>query len=240
MPRPVVWRSLSAAVLFGSVVLLVGCRSAVSTHVTRSQEDCGWDTRKLRGVPVTVKIPTHLELRVMERRYVNADGGPLVVGNDCLTARRVEVSVREKDEMFTVDAVRPAAGKIDYSAEFRGQFFKSFNSKVEDKTIESITNAITNITGELGKLPKGRSTSTTLEEKGVAFVDSLVAARVFEVSAPDRDEQIREFLETYINGCAPPCPPPHCPPPVVVLPVAPPVIPLQQLPAPVPVPAPPK
>ncbi len=187
-----------------AILGMTGCASAVSTHVTPDPEKCGWRKKRLEGVPITVKVPTHLEIQVVERCYLNSDGSKSVIS----PARFVNVNVREKDQVFTVDAVRPASGTLNYLATFQGQYFKTFNSKVEDKTIQSITDAITGITGELGKLPKAKSTgfSKSADDAKIPYVESLVAVREFDVHDPNLECEVRDFLHTYI--CFVECPKP--------------------------------
>lgn len=235
------------SMICGSLVCMSSCTSAVSTHVTPDPVRGGWATNNLRGIPITVKVPTHLELRVTERRYIDSNGKYVritprnqetstppapganppngstnsnsnasagvqtqtsITDNPILSTRSIEVTVREKDEVFTVDAVRPASGTLAYQAEFRGQYFKTFNSKVEDKTLESITNAIKNITGEVEKTSKALSAGSIVDSSGkeIPFVDHLVAVKLFDVYDPMLAQSVREFLHTYVNGCNPPCP----------------------------------
>lgn len=198
MPTPRLSRYVSAACLF-SAVTIVGCRSAASTYVQPDPEHGGWSTRHLRGVPITVKVPTHLEVRVVERQYLNK-GEPVTV---LTCARRVELDVREKDEVFTVDAVRPGAGTLNYKATFDKQYFKTFDSKVEDKTIEAVTNAIATITPSLKNLaapPKGKSASAKSADVELPFLDHLVAVRVFDVHDPGLEAAVRDFLACHLCG----------------------------------------
>lgn len=209
-PSPLLRRAsrLAFLVTFG----VVSCKSAVSTHVTPNPNGGGWCTNKLRGVPVTVKVPTHLEIRVVERRFLAKDGkGALTTADKHpVVARHVEMDVREKDEVFTVDAVRPASGTLAMKATFdeNEQFFKTYNSKVEDKTIQSITDALKNITGEIAKLPGGKSTSYRgPETEQWKYVEHLVAVMMFDVHDPNLEAHVREFLHLHINGCTPDCQP---------------------------------
>lgn len=201
MPTPHLSRYVSAACLF-SAVTIVGCRSAASTYVQPDPERGGWTTRHLRGVPITVKVPTHLEVRVVERQYL-ALGKEGEQPSVLTCARRVELDVREKDEVFTVDAVRPGAGTLNYKATFNKQYFKTFDSKVEDKTIESITNAIATITPSLKNLAapaKGKSSSADSADEKLPFIDHLVAVRVFDVHDHGLEAAVRDFLACYLCG----------------------------------------
>ena len=41
-----------------------------STHVVHKPRECTWETKKLHGVPITVKVPSQLEVRVIETKYL--------------------------------------------------------------------------------------------------------------------------------------------------------------------------
>ena len=236
--------------LCAAVVLAAGCRSATSTHVMPNPYVGGWDTKKIRGVPITVKVPTHLEVRVIEKRFykpstnVEVDAelayrtavekrgatpddmtnamtaktaalNHLVVrdkhGNP-LAVRVVRHDMREKDQLFTVDAVRPAAGTMANSSEFTNsknpQFFSAFNSEVEDKTIPTITSLVPQLPTVLGNLAKAKGTSDAIlaaEASDMVVVEHLVAVHVFDVNDPCLTQNVQAFLDTYLNGCTTPC-----------------------------------
>jgi hypothetical protein len=187
------------------------CTSISSTHVKRNPEACGWDTKHLRGVPITVKVPTHLELKVIETQYLFGNS-PICVNGIPHATRRVEHTVREKDEIFTVDFARPAAGTGSADITFEGQYLKSVNGSIDDRTLRDITGAIKNIFGTLGKLPGAQPPIALTGLKGIGDVaeiqaiDSVIADRLFDVTDPMLAEHVREFVHTYLNGCAVPCP----------------------------------
>jgi hypothetical protein len=204
MLRRIRWRGVIVPALLGCCAAL-GCRSSVSTHVERGPLGYGWTTQKMAGVPVTVKMPTHLRVEVIEQRYLTSDnclvpdaqGRPLV-------GHRVQVTVQEKDQVFTVDSVRPAAGKLTYQAEFEDQYFKSLNTKVEDETIQKVTAAIGKFDPTpLKQLGKGtaKAQMTGGESAKVQLVESTVAAAVFDLSDPEMECHLREFLREYTNAC---------------------------------------
>ena len=198
----------------GTLPLATGCRSAVSTHVAPDPSGTFWETKRLRGVPVTVKLPTHLDVRVVERRYLRSTETngikaftPLEIGGVEFVSRHVEFQVREKDQVFLVDAVRPAAGKQTYNAEFDGQYFKEFDTRVEDKTIETVTNIVKQFTPKPPGKGSASAISQTPEVAGLTPVDRVVAAKVFEFRNPGLEADLRAFLDTYLNNCQIPCQP---------------------------------
>jgi hypothetical protein len=130
------WRALSCM-----LALCVGCTSIESTMVTRDDSNQNWERHNcLNGVPITLKVPTHLKLYVFEKHYLEPvkakvkepvlddkgkpekddDGKPVeqdvekVVG---IAPVNMDVVVRDfanefmyTDKIFVVDFKRPPAG----------------------------------------------------------------------------------------------------------------------------------
>ena len=221
MPTALVIKRWSCAALMFALSA-IGCRSAVSTLVTPDPENGGWKTKHLRGVPITVMVPTGLEIRIVEHRFFEVPVGSLpqavLDAKGCpLITRHVQYDIREKQEVFTVDAVRPAAGTLTYSSTFAGQYFSGFNTKVEDTTIDTITAAVKGITGVLPKksLTPAKSTSATPEQANMPYTEHVVAVKLFDVNSPCLTKEVQEFVDLYINDCPHPCPCPGstvCPP----------------------------
>lgn len=217
---PLMPRSLRLALIGVSAcgLALTGCRSTVSTHVTPDPLEGGWNTKKLRGIPVTVMVPTHLEVRVIERRFYQPGGDFAAVPG--ATTRLVQQTVREKEQVFMVDAVRPAAGTLTHSAGFDNtqnpQFFSSYNSRVDDKTISTIAKLIPGLPDVFANLKKARAVADGGVTPGdaslaMAYTDHLVAVKVFDVNDPSLTECVRQFMAEHVNchpvcstmGCAP-------------------------------------
>lgn len=80
--------------------------------LTRDESNSFW-TRKgnLKGVPITLKVPTHVNLTIFERHFLFEDGNgyhkriklPFVV-------RDFAQEFVYSEKIFTVDFKRPAAG----------------------------------------------------------------------------------------------------------------------------------
>jgi hypothetical protein len=204
-------RAALAAVACGAA--LAGCRSAVSTHVTPNPIEGGWDTKKVRGIPVTVKVPTGFEIKVMERRFYQPDFTEV----EGAVSRFVVTRVIDKDQVFMVDSVRPGAGTLNQAAGFNNtenkQFFSTYDTKIEDKTINTIAAIIPNLPDVLSNLKKARAVADTKEvttpadgSLAMVYTDHLVAVKLFDVNAPDLTDCVRQFMADYVN-CTPPCKP---------------------------------
>jgi hypothetical protein len=196
--------------------LMAGCTSIKSTFVERKPYGCGWDTRHLRGVPITVKVPTHLEVKVKETHYMSVRDGKetliLLPGGKRLATRSVEVNTRLKDEVFTVDFVKPAAGMADTKTSYHNQYFKKITGAVKDETIQDITNAFSGIVRKVGALPGGvKLTAGDLNKARIRAHEATIAVQLFEVHDPLLEEKIRGFVSPYVTDCFPPCNPGHAP-----------------------------
>src|SRR3954465_10418293 len=94
------------------LLAVIGCTSMTSTMLTRDESNRFW-TRKggLKGVPITLKVPTHVQLTVFERYFVVKDPNghrhrmqlPYVV-------RDFSSDFIYTEKIFTVDYKHPAAG----------------------------------------------------------------------------------------------------------------------------------
>jgi hypothetical protein len=206
---------LVPAVLGGCAV---GCRSSVSTHVERGPSGYGWVTQKMAGVPVTVKMPTHLRVEVIEQRYLNPADKCLVADfqGRPLVGHRLEVTVQERDQVFAVDSVRPAAGNLTYSATLNDQYFQTLNTKVEDQTIQRVNEVLGKFDPRpLKPVTQGAGKSVTAGGRPAAeveLVESTVAAAVFDLSGGDLECRLRDFLREHMNACH------ECRPPLALTP----------------------
>ena len=132
-------------------LLLSGCTSIRSTMLNRTEDDdfvgnsngdpkeCGM-TRPFKGVPITMKVPTHVDVRIIETYYLyNSDSGL----TQLRTRHRnlgVETAFVMTEKVFTVDFKRPLSGTIDYAATFGpDQYFDTIKTKVVDTTITDVT-----------------------------------------------------------------------------------------------------
>jgi hypothetical protein len=119
-----------------------GCTSIGSTMLTRDESNSFWTRKaKLQGVPITLKVPTHVKLTVFERHF-------LVTDRDTKRTRRLTLPFVVRDfsqefiyteKIFTVDFKRPAAGdynlKLDLSPD---QYIQKLQLDVTDETITQV------------------------------------------------------------------------------------------------------
>lgn len=205
------WRFVVSAAAVSGGMALTGCHSAVSTHVAPGPFGFGWETKKLKGVPVTVRVPTHLRLEVIEQRYIDPKTQCLLT-DACqrpILGRRVAWTIQERDEVFTVDSVRPASGRLTYAATLEDQYFKTFNTKIEDTTIQKITEVLGKFDPTPPKVPKGSGNALAgvAPAGNVTLVEGTIAAEIFDLRDPSLEDRVHAFLRQYVNDCHD-CPPP--------------------------------
>lgn len=201
--------------LIGIVLASVGCTSLRSTFLARDESNSCWQCTKLDGVPITLKVPTHVQVVIQETRYLvphmakdlSVSWVPLKDGSDAaggqpITAMDVKHEFIRTEKIFTVDFKRPAAGTIKFSADFDNQYLTKMSSDIEDRTIAEVSLAIERV---MRVLPR-RAGADLLSTKSLAGltlpeikeVTSVRAARVFEVDDPMFEVEMAHFMETHL------------------------------------------
>ena len=190
--------TILATVLLGCS--MTSCKSIESTFFSRNEMNTGWQkVEHLKGVPITLKVPTHLKVEVIEKHYLTTS---TIGGVSQVTHLKVPVPMREvrhdfirTEKMFTVDFKRPAAGRMDLTLEMNDeQYFKKIEHEVEDETINAISNLVQSVGSQFRPAAGGEDV-----EKNVKEVESVVAFKVFEIDAPDFELQLSEFLQCHLN-----------------------------------------
>jgi hypothetical protein len=195
--------SLAACVLLA----VIGCSSISSTMLTRDESNRFW-TRKgdLKGVPITLKVPTHVQLTVFERHFMVK--GPVKVPGEEPRARRVDLPFVIRDfsqefiyteKIFTVDYKHPASGTYNLHLDLTDdQYIKQFQHDVSDTTIADVTKLVKGLVPANGLGALQAKTAGAIEQETYE-IQSVVAVRMFEIDAPDFEEQMSEFLNCHLN-----------------------------------------
>lgn len=99
-------------ILLMQFVLCNGCSSIKTTAYDRLEDDTliANPDQHLKGVPVSLRVPTHLELTVEEKTFWRAEGTELIPVTSCRCTRTVSHEVKYTEKVFLVDPVRPGAG----------------------------------------------------------------------------------------------------------------------------------
>lgn len=206
----------SPRVALGLIALLVaGCNSISSTMLNRTESDMfignsngqpqhGNQARPFKGVPITVRVPTHVDVAILEEVIFRLSGDSICRVSRPQPTYDVKVVPVYTDKVFTIDLKRPAGGDLDYTIEFgdgeNSQYFKALNSKITDQTIQDINAAIQTVvkatTASTGN-PKPNDNPPKFEFKTEY---RTVAWKRFDLDAVDFEDQIACFVSSRLNS----------------------------------------
>lgn len=213
-------------ILVMGLVLLGGCNTFRTTAIDR----CDHDTlvvnpnHPMKGIPVALKVPTHLELKVIETTYWEKQENPgerptLVPLSTCRATRTVTHELCYTEKIFLVDPVRPCAGLQNYGFEFASNtegndadagkgYLKKVEYKIDDQTIKESANLVSNVLG----LVSAFQTSANEAKPNMGTLlstDRTVAFGRFDINSIGFEEEVASFLDLHVNhadcGC-PVCP----------------------------------
>lgn len=179
------------------VSTLSGCASFTSMMMNRDDDDNFSRNSNLpqKGVPVTVKVPTHLKVRIEEEYYITKDGVQLFPEKPI---RSVVTGLDYEGKVFMVDLKRPAVGTIqtDIQIDPNSQYFKAIKGKVVDNTIREITDILGQFNVQFAEKSSGG-----LEKVDLNTDYRTVAYGRFDINAVDFEQQLDQFFDTHINNC---------------------------------------
>lgn len=207
------------------VIVFAGCNSIRTTVLDRSEAGCLTSkpiAGHLKGVPVMVKVPTHVEVKVFQREfwYQDNDSDRLVPIKNEIPTRYVNTDLKQTEQMFVVDPQRPAAGTGIYGFRFASGatspqegdlgkgYLRGIEYKSDDKTLTESAKLVNSIASFLlapGAGAPGTLSSTQDLEFGqsvpIVSTDRLVSFRRFNINSPTIDADITTFLNEYLNNC---------------------------------------
>jgi hypothetical protein len=202
-----------------ALLVLSGCNSIQSTMIERDESNQQWDRKgPLQGIPITLKVPTHLKLYVFDKHYLEVVDIDAAGKTQKVQPVALDIPLRDfahefmyTEKIFTVDFKRPAAGtsnlRLDMTEE---QYFAKIQHDVADQTIEAVTGLLGSLFPKEGMLPSPRTTTTPSRKPNLKELKALVAVGVFEIEAPDFEQQVAGFLNCHVNKAhdawvVPPC-----------------------------------
>ncbi|QDU51441.1 hypothetical protein [Gimesia panareensis] len=226
---------ITAALL---LALSTGCGSIKTTAYDRLEDDTliANPDQHLKGVPVTLKVPTHLKLTIEERTFWRVDGSELIPVTTCRATRDVIPKVQYTEKIFLVDPVKPGSGTSGYGFTFRGDNskeddpyagtgqLKGLNYHITDTTITdsaellqkslSFVNAFQTTNGQEddpGTKAFGAGNGD-IKSLGVIQTTRVVAWSQFDINSEYFEEDVMGFLNKHLNEkvCEPECPVSTC------------------------------
>lgn len=202
------------------VLLLAGCQSFSSTMLNRLDDNSfqgnsnGFaklfsKTRPYKGIPITLQVPSHLDIYIDETYYIAPGSGDGVVSEilDDTRILNVRTSIISTKKVFTVDFKRPGAGSLKLGMEFTDeQYFKTITSELEDRTIKdaaALAAQVVDSVQAFSTSSKGPDTDalSMLEERGIIRDTRTVAYQRFDINAVDFEFQVQDFVNKHLNCC---------------------------------------
>ena len=175
--------------------------------VTRDETNQYWERHNcLNGIPITIRVPTHLKLYVFHKHYiqpVNLD--PKTNEPDTYTEVDVGVVVRDfaqefmyTEKVFFVDFKRPAAGSSNLRVKMTDQqYIDQIQHDITDRTISDVRGLVAVAQGT--DKVEAKTVADENKQTDVFTIRSLVAVGIFEIAAPDFELKVRDFIECHVN-----------------------------------------
>ncbi len=205
--------------LIFTLFAIPGCSSFRTTTVDRSDNDCLVvnPTCPLKGIPVALRVPTHLELRVIESSYWEKRNQPgtkpkLVPLSTCRPTRTVTHRVCETEKIFLVDPVRPGAGTMNYGFTFQSNnatdtgkaaagkgYLQNVQYKIDDQTIQHSADLLSNSLGLITALQTAAANRATPNTSNLITTERAVAYARFDINSPSFEYDVAAFLDCHVN-----------------------------------------
>lgn len=166
--------------------------------LTRDETNSFW-TRKgnLKGVPITLKVPTHVNLTIFELHYMFAGDGPTRRLKLPFVVRDFSQEFVYNEKIFTVDFKRPAAGLYNLNLDLTDdQYINELQHDITDDTLKQVGALLKDVApkGFSGFKTVGGHTDAPYEE-----IKSVVAVGMFEIEHPEFEEQMMAFINWHLN-----------------------------------------
>jgi hypothetical protein len=203
--------------------MLVGCNSFSSTLLQRFDDNSfagqsngqslpHQQTRPFKGIPITLTVPTHLDVFIDETYFVRLTpekADELLSGKVRFLDVRTEVV--ESEKVFTVDFKRPASGILDLDMTFdqEEQYFQKIASELSDTTITDAANLVSTsmkaISGLQAASNSGGSRSDAdllkrLRAVPIEMDVRVVAYHRFDINSPTFEEDLCGFVNDHLNA----------------------------------------
>lgn len=155
--------------------------------------------RPYKGIPITLHVPTHLDVYIEETYYLQEESGKEF--SEVNTGRLLNVRAEpiKTKKVFLVDFKRPASGTLEMGAKFNDQqYFDKIESKLVDTTIIDSAKLLNTVLKFATAKPAAFNPSTLPRHLRQTRV---VAYRRFDINEPDYEQQVEAFVNLHLNDC---------------------------------------
>ncbi len=211
--------------MFLLVPTLSGCVAMKSQMWSRAEDDNLYpDSEKpIRGLPVMLKVPSHIEVVIRETLYATHEVGATPEKSQVKVIKlarpdlEVDAQLKYTEKMFVVDPVRVASGTGSYGFGFSAPdkttpilnangasnsghgYLHTLDYKADDKTITTSATLLQSILSF--NTPEAANKKSFVENFGVIEIKRVVAFHRFDLGSPTVDEEIHAFLQEHMNCC---------------------------------------
>jgi hypothetical protein len=181
----------------------------------------------LNGIPVMLKVPSHLEVKITETLYAvyDQDVGDLHVIPLDHPDLAVAAELKYTEKMFLLDPVKVGAGAGGYGlgfgpakdgdkpgASILGEdglatghgYLHSANYKADDQTIiqsANLLSAVLNFNKVKTAFGSSGNILDTTQAGSATKINRVVAYRRFDLASPGVNDEVYAFLEEHLNRC---------------------------------------
>lgn len=182
------------------------CNSIKTTPIDRQSggqlsADC---QSPLPGIPVMLRVPTHLDVEIKEVEYWTPSQGILRPLAGQTTSRHVSAEVQSIEQMFLVDPKRVASGSGAYGFQFDAKhaghgYLSGADYQANDTTLSQTSTLIASIAKTTGS-PISAAEQDLASTSGVITTTRTIAFRKFDINSPSVDQEVKQFCDQYVNG----------------------------------------
>ena len=179
----------------------------------------------MKGIPVSLRVPTHMELSVIETTYWEKKIKPgqkpeLVRLSTCRPTRSVTHKICETEKVFLVDPVRPGAGIANYGFTFQSNnedatkaknsagkgYLSNVQYKIDDQTIKESAKLFANSLGLINALQVSANQGNP-NSSDLITTERAVAYARFDINSPSYEMDVAAFLDCNVNLASNQCNP---------------------------------
>lgn len=197
-----------------------GCQSYSSTILNRLEDNTFFgnsngnpkehcSARPYKGIPIALKVPTHLDVYIDEIYYIklDPDSGKATDSAECgCRLYHVRTELIKTEKIFTVDFKRPAAGVLDLKMTFTDeQYFQKVISNLQDDTINQsaalAATVISSIRAVSASTDNSEDSEKFMKDHQIDRRQRVVGYQRFDLNSVDFEAQVEGFVAAYLNGC---------------------------------------
>tara|TARA_R110002111_G_scaffold2705_6_gene18068 strand:- start:5334 stop:6017 length:684 start_codon:yes stop_codon:yes gene_type:complete len=181
--------------------------------------DCMGRKQKGKGIPVKMKVPSHVTVTVYEQQVLIRGKEGVKLQSFSPPQYEVETGLAYTDKVFLVDFVRPAGGTLDLMGEGDNQgivfddeqYFEAIRAKVQEQTMQQVIKSLETVGGF--SITEGKKVSAAGTETSAQFVEgdptlpnvhfekSIVAYQRFDLARPHWEDEMNCLVAKFVGVC---------------------------------------